>query len=134
MEESDLDRDDRDPELDADTEVRIFHDFMRLKGACFYGVAVKPPKGMESEVQNKLEEILRKHGYGLKFRTIEGYIAFQGEYSDDSMEEVRTYLESIEDRTPAPPVMKKGDYFQMLGYDWLDGTVNINKYFRNLKK
>jgi len=108
------------------------HLWMLAKGDVFYGVAVKPPKGKEEEVWARLEQILKAHGYAPRMTTIECHIVFEDEYSAQVMEEVKQYLASIEDYTPSPPVMKRGNYFQMLAYKWLDGT-GIKRYKFNRK-
>ena len=115
-------------ELDVEPEVIAFHNAMLHKGKSFYGVAVQPPKGKEKEVKGQLEGILRNRGFEVVLSHIDGYLAFQGEYPAEVMEEVRQYLTSIEHLTPNPPVMKRGDYFQMLAYKWLDGTATRYKF------
>ena len=117
-----------DTPLDAELDVILFHDRMLAKGDVFYGVAVEPPKGKEGEVKARLEQILRAHGCVPKVITIDGHVVFEGEYPAEAMEEVRQYLTSIEDQTPSPPVMKVGDYFQMIAYKWLKGIATTYRF------
>ena len=117
-----------DTPLDVDPAVVAFHDRMLAKGRTFYGVAVQPPKGKAAEVRGKLEVILRRFGYVPKVVSFNGHIAFEGEYSPESMEAVRNYLTNIERQTPSVPVMRRGDYFEMAAYKWLDGVVQREKF------
>ena len=117
-----------DTPLDAGSEVIAFHDIMLSKGNVFYGVAVQPPKGREDEVKARLERILLTHGHTPNLADIGGYVVFEGEFSGDAMEAVRKYLTSIETLTPTPPVMRRGDYFQMGAYKWLDGLHGRNGF------
>ena len=118
----------RDIELDAETDVIQFHDRMRAKGDCFYGVAVVPPRGKEMEVRRCLEEILGLYGLAANFVVFGEHLVFSGEYPEEVMAKIEKYLTSIENETPVLPAIRQGGYFEMLAYKWLDGIVERPKF------
>ncbi|MBW2966543.1 DUF3383 domain-containing protein [Candidatus Woesearchaeota archaeon] len=91
-------------------------------------MAVQPPKGKEVVVRGELERILSRHGYVPRIININDHLVFEGEYSPEAMEAVRKYLTNIENQTPSPPVMRRGNYFEMAAYKWLDGVVQRPKF------
>jgi hypothetical protein len=112
-----------DTPLDSGSDIITYHILMIAKGNAFYGVAVQPPKGKKTEVRQRLEEILVSFGYEPKIADIKDYLVFEGEHSPESMEAVRQYLASIEGQTPSIPVMRRGNYFQMLAYSWVEDII-----------
>ena len=117
-----------DTPLDVDSGVVAFHDRMLAKGRTFYGVAVQPPKGKANEVRGTLEGILSRFGYVPNIIGVNGHLVFEGDYSVDVMESVRKYLTLIEGQTPSTPVIRRGDYFEMGAYKWLEGVVQREKF------
>ena len=117
-----------DTPLDADSAVVAFHNKMLAKGNSFYGIAVQPPKGKDADVKGHLESVLTQFGYVPNLVHFKGYIVFEGEFSPKAIEAVRQYLTAIEAQTPSIPIIRRGDYFQMSAYKWLDDIVQRPKF------